>query len=189
MDEKVSKKHWWREEVRVSMSWHERGGKKERDGENLAKCSAQISLSTKLKENRSLGTEEEVEEEHEGKEKLISINKWSEEFSPKSVWTSQENEWSISAREGLTRDKSIIEEDWDELGAIRVFTPWTLMQKRSWEAKYKQRSSDFEESLETREPQEGCWRLKSPTTNVGDKRRSVCMSSWKQELSPAPRRQ
>ena len=74
--------------VRLSISWEEWGGINSKDEENLLKCSAQIFLSTKLKENRSLGTDEDVEEEHEGKEKLISINKWSEEFSPKSVWTS-----------------------------------------------------------------------------------------------------
>ena len=71
-----------------------------------------------------------------------------------------------SVREGLTRDRSIIEEELEE---IWVLTLRTLKQKRSWEIKYKQSSLDFEESLEMGEPQEGCWRLKSPTTKVGEK--------------------
>ena len=189
MDEKVSKKHWWREEARVSMSWHEQGGKKERDGENLAKCSAQISLSTKLKENRSFAIEVGIELETEGNEKLISIKRWSEELKPKSECASQEKECNISAREGLMRERSIIEEEWDELGAMRVLTPKILIQKRSCEAKYKQRSSALEESLSNGEPHEGCWRLKSPTTKVGEIGISKLMSSRKHELSPAPGRQ
>ena len=82
-----------------------------------------------------------------------------------------------------------MEEEWEKLGEIQVLTPKILKQKRSWEAKYKQRSFDFEESLEIRDPQEGCWRLKSSTTKVGEKGMSKCISSWKQELSLVPKRQ
>ena len=54
------------------------------------------------------------------------------------------------------RDKSIMEEDEDELGAIRVWTPSMLMQNKSWSAKYKHKSSDLEESLSIGEPHDGC---------------------------------
>ena len=189
MDEKVSKKNLWREKVSVSISWHERGGKKERDGENLAKCSAHISLSTKLKENLSLVIEEGVELEIEENEKLISINRWFEELNSKSECASQEKECNKSARVGLMRERSMIDEAWDVLGAIRVLTPKILIQKRSCKAKYKQRSSALDESLLMGEPHDGCWRLKSPTTKVGERGISKLISSWKHELSPAPGRQ
>ena len=91
-----------------------------------------------------------------------------------------------SVREGLTRDRSIIEEELEE---IWVLTLRTLKQKRSWKIKYKQSSLDFEESLEMGEPQEECWRLKSPTTKVEERGISNWISSWKQELFPAPGRQ
>ena len=77
----------------------------------------------------------------------ISINKWSEELKPKSECASQEKECNKSASEGLMRERSIIDEEWDALGAIQVLTPKILIQKRSCEAKYKQRSSALEESL------------------------------------------
>ena len=79
--------------------------------ENLSKCLDQILLSIKLKEKRSLGIEVDENKKDEGKMKLILINKWLFEFKPKSVWTSQEYKCNKSAREGLIRDKSIIEEE------------------------------------------------------------------------------
>ena len=108
IEEKVFRKHLWRIRTRSSISLKERGKVKFNKEENLSKCSDQILLLTKLKENWSLGTKENEKEEEEGKEKLILINRWSDEFKPKSEWTSQENKYSRSTKERLTRDKSII---------------------------------------------------------------------------------
>ena len=58
-----------------------------------------------------MGTEVNENKKDKGKVKLILINKWLDEFKPKSVWTSQEYEYNKSAREGLIRDKLIIEEE------------------------------------------------------------------------------
>ena len=72
----------------MSISLQEWGRVKVREEENLSKYSAQILLSTKLKENWSFRTEEEGTKEDKGKEKLISINRWLDEFNPKSEWAS-----------------------------------------------------------------------------------------------------
>ena len=54
----------------------------------MLKCSDQILLSTKLNKNWSFGAEAEEDEEEKGKEKLISIKRWLDEFKPKSKWAS-----------------------------------------------------------------------------------------------------
>ena len=74
--------------ARVLISLQDWGGIKFNKKENLLKCLDQILLSIKLKEKQSLRTEIDENEEEEGKVKLISINRWSNEFKPKSVWTS-----------------------------------------------------------------------------------------------------
>lgn len=74
IEEKMFKKLLWRVRARLSISLEKWGGIKFSEEKNLSKCSSQILLLTKLKENQSLGTEEDKNEK-ERKEKLISINK------------------------------------------------------------------------------------------------------------------
>ena len=88
IEEKVFKKHLWRIKTRSSISLEEWEGIKFNKKENLLKCLDQILLLTKLKENQSLGTENDEKEEKGGKEKLILMNKWFDEFKPKLEWTS-----------------------------------------------------------------------------------------------------
>ena len=88
IEKKVFRKHLWRIRTRSSISLEKWGEVKFNKEENLSKCLDQILLLIKLKENWLLGTKEDKKEEEERKEKLILINRWSDEFKLKSEWTS-----------------------------------------------------------------------------------------------------
>lgn len=75
------------------------------------------------------------EESIEGKEILISIKRWLEELKLKSEWASHLKEKTKSKSAELNKERSIIEEEWDELRETQVITPKMLIQNRSWEAK------------------------------------------------------
>lgn len=54
----------------------------------MSKYLDQILLSIKLNKNWLFGVKVEEDKEKKGKEKLISIGKWLDEFKPKSEWAS-----------------------------------------------------------------------------------------------------
>ena len=122
-------------EQRESISKQLKGGEKIKEEENLSKYSDQILRSIDWKEKQSKGEDWVDKGLIEGREMLISMKRWSEELNPKSEWASYLKEETKSNNDVLNKERSIIDEECEEFGEIRVMTPNTLIQNKSWDAK------------------------------------------------------
>ena len=111
IEEKVDKKQLCRIVQRESMSEQLERGEKIKEDENLSKCSDQTLRLIDWKEKWSEGEDWVDKGLIEGREMLISINKWSEELNPKSEWASHLKKETKSDNAALNRERSMIDEE------------------------------------------------------------------------------